>query len=134
MSLDNVFYNGQTKPCPPQFPASGLVHPVKSFKQSGQMLLGNAGAEIPYRNGSRLFRFSDFDKNPAAGFAVFDGIINQIGYGLFKKRGVYLKEEILFFSKFQNNPSFIGLVFCTLKGSFDHFDQIAGFRDNFLFF
>ena len=47
VGLSDVLDNGKPQSRAAQLTASGFVHPVKAFKQSGQMFLGNTDALIP---------------------------------------------------------------------------------------
>ena len=47
VSLGDVFDDGKAQSGTAQVTAAGFVHPIKSFKQPGQVFFGNADTLVP---------------------------------------------------------------------------------------
>lgn len=75
VSLGDVFDDGKAQTGTAQIAAAGFIHPVKSFKQPGQVFFGDSDTPVLDNDFySRVVQVG-FQMNGAVWFAVFDGIV-----------------------------------------------------------
>jgi len=95
VDLNDVLDNGEPQAGSADLPAPGLVHPVKALKETGEVLFFNADALVTHLDENALIGVFGADPDLTVRMAVFDGIVQEVHHGLFKKGGIDLCLEVL---------------------------------------
>ena len=88
MGLDDVLDDGQAEAGAAELAAAGAIDAVEALEEARQVLRGDAAAAIADVDGDFVVILACEDFNLAAGFAVFDGVIDEVNDGLFEERGI----------------------------------------------
>lgn len=92
--LDNVLDDGQPQSGSAEFSATGLIDAVEAFKQTGEVLLGDAAAAVTNVYEQFGLIAAGFDPDFGAGVAVLDGIVHEIDDGLFEQGRIDASPEV----------------------------------------
>ena len=85
MRLDYVFHDCQPEPGPAQFAASGLVHAIEPLEKSWNELLIDPYARVSDADNDLVFLEPGGHGDTGARGAVFDGVVQEIGYCLLEE-------------------------------------------------
>ena len=78
----DVFGDGQAETGASGFAGTGFVDAIEAFKQAGEMLGGDAGAEVRDKEFYGVGNGARAEDDPPPGWAVFEGIVDQVGKDL----------------------------------------------------
>src|SRR4051794_12967698 len=76
--LNEMLDNAQTKPRAPQFPAAGLVHAIKPFKNTRQVFFGNASTGVRHFEQILVALNKPANRDQAARRSVLNGIVHEV--------------------------------------------------------
>ena len=79
MTLQHMFDDGQSKPGAAKLTRARLVHPIKSFSESRNMLFGDAGTVVGHLEVRAFGVGKPVDANDPARLGVVHRIEHQVG-------------------------------------------------------
>ena len=91
VGLGDVFDDSQAESCSAKLSASGFIYAIESFKQAGQVAFLNSRSLVRYFNDNFRFRPSTANMHDAFRLAVFDGVIDEVYYSLFKRLASFIQ-------------------------------------------
>ena len=78
----DVLGDGETEASASGFAGAGFVDAVEAFEQAGEMLGGDAGAEVSDKEFHGVRNGAGAENDASSGWAVFQRIVDQVGKNL----------------------------------------------------
>jgi len=95
MGLGYVFDDGKPQACASHSSASGLIDPIKTLEESGQMLLFYAAALVADTDADVSICLYGLDQNRAPLIAEFYRIVDEVHNSLLQKGGVDVGHQFI---------------------------------------